>query len=236
MTGHQTLTVRKCCWSASGWRLAVPGTFHKSDAGWSSENPSLLGPHCQRAPAAERTDKNTLAQLSVHLTGLSEESAIQRFLLYLDFFILWSLLSFLIISGSLSAISCRKGAERQPLHLILFWLLDLLIMWCLCIVKNAVARRGSNTAAGRCSFLFWKCIFDHLDEGVSVLRRQTGTGPWITPSSILLLGYLFCMFLAWHKTQKWIWLKKIHRINQQQSSQIHLSGWQTQITHWPLHL
>lgn len=48
-----SLTVKKCCWSASWWRLAAPGTFHISGEGWSSENPSLLGPRYQTAPAAE---------------------------------------------------------------------------------------------------------------------------------------------------------------------------------------
>lgn len=66
-----SLTARKCCWSASWWRPAVQGTFHKSDAEWSSESPSPLGPHCQTAPAAERTDrKHTPSQLSVHLKGV----------------------------------------------------------------------------------------------------------------------------------------------------------------------
>lgn len=108
----------------------------------------------------------------------------------------------------------QKGAERQPLQLILFWLLDLLIMWCLCILKNAVGRRGSNNAAGRCGFLFWKFIFNHPDEGVSFVWPVHVPG---TPSSVLLLGYLFCMFVVRHKAQKWIRLKKIHRINQQQT-------------------
>lgn len=94
MTGHQTLTVRKCCWSASGWRLAVPGTFHKSDAGWSLENPSLLGPHCQRAPAAERTDKKHIISVfspfnrAIRWISNTKISFIFRFLHTVEFIVL----------------------------------------------------------------------------------------------------------------------------------------------------
>lgn len=52
------LTAGRCCWSASWWRPAGPGTSRRSDAGWSSGSPAPEGPRCQTAPAAADGDKD----------------------------------------------------------------------------------------------------------------------------------------------------------------------------------
>lgn len=52
------LTAGRCCWSASWWRPAAPGTSRRSDAGWSSGSPAPEGPRCQTAPAAADGDKD----------------------------------------------------------------------------------------------------------------------------------------------------------------------------------
>lgn len=69
---NDPLTVRKCCWSASWWRHAAPGTFHISDAGWSSGSPSLSGPRCQTAQVAgtkEVTNKGRVNGVYIEKNG-----------------------------------------------------------------------------------------------------------------------------------------------------------------------